>query len=439
MFSVAKKTILAISLIFSLMCREISPIDSQILTINSQTPPDNQKNIDLTDCPITPSIDSTQNPTMKNTPRIFNMSSLLNMIRDSKGALDFQRLSKRDEIIIALGELVKNDFFPKNFDNNLILDPNVYGDQEKILQLIEYLDNNKNNSASTELLDHLNEFYHIWLYQFIISDILMPKDLSISLNTYYDELYNKKIITQKNDPIFPFRTTLAKIMIYILIINGSNDSYRVKQQNLVYLLNIIKNELIEINDKLKNQIPEQNIIELIKTLQAHTLDVPAIQPKNVRKWVIGGTVIVTATVLTYVLMQEPVQDYIKNKYQKAKAEVKDWIKEVVREFGKELTNGILENEEFQKALDQSAEKVSQKVGKGVVIGLNEGAKEVGSEAVNTIVEKTKALGNGIKNGASDAWDKTKECVVSTKDFIKNWLSPKNQETTPDQTPTTTNQ
>lgn len=190
MFKVAKKIILTVSLIF--------------LFIWAQTLPADQKNnIDLTRCPITPSAESIQNSTIKNTPKIFNLNALLNLVRDSKGALDIQRQSKRNEIISTIGEYIKNDFFPKNFNVNLIFDPNIYGDQEKILQLIEYLENNTNNPSSAELLSIFNEFYHVWLYQFILSYTSMPKDLSVPLNTYYDELYNKKINAPNNNPAFP--------------------------------------------------------------------------------------------------------------------------------------------------------------------------------------------------------------------------------------------
>ncbi|MFH0898103.1 MAG: hypothetical protein V1855_00830 [bacterium] len=264
------------------------------------------------------------------------ITSTVQLFKDAPGYLDHLREEKRNEIMEIMFKLIQTGFFKNDYNGKLILDPAQKIDQNEFLYLIEQLE--KNTSEEGKLfLNVLNEYYHLCLFQFILSHLNISKKLAVAMNTYYDELYDKT--SDKDKKIYPFRTSLSKIVLMVSTIINSENSYRVKQENLVYFLSQIKKEMLQINESLnkKHRIDKQYIIKFFEALELHSLQIPIVQPKNIkRKLLILGTIILIA-VIAYVLFNKN----IKTKLVKNLSDFWNNISKKADEFTYGLTSGFL--------------------------------------------------------------------------------------------------
>ncbi len=270
----------------------------------------------------------------------------VNIFRNSPSQLDYLRLEKKNEIIETLISFVKNGFFKQAFNGSTIIDPEKSLDQKEFLNILEYLENDIPSEEGKILVDLINKYYHLVLYQFILNSMEIPNELSITMNTCYDELYSKP--SDANRTVYPFRTTLSKLMLNILIIMDDNNSYREKRELLVYLLGKTKHDLLAINSSLKkdNQVNKHYITNLIEALQMHSLQAPIVQPRNIKKIVLTTAFIFAAAFIIWILVNKPLRNKIstttKNWWNIAWKALEEKLDNAVKRVTKTATNTFME-------------------------------------------------------------------------------------------------
>lgn len=199
-------------------------------------------------------------------------------------------------------ELVKKGYFDTLYNNNLIFstdfDSAFPRNGATLLALTEWLEKNQ-DSESQFLLKKMNKFFGLQFHRFICKIDVPKSELGVVSNSFHT-LYGHKISTI--DPSFethPFRSTLSKAMIFLLMMEFGDKNYQQKKENIVYFMEGVRNKLIKINRSLSNemQVSQDHFDIVINHIESYALREPLIKPVNIKLIIFFVTLGIAVTTL----------------------------------------------------------------------------------------------------------------------------------------------
>lgn len=221
-----------------------------------------------------------------------NLMSSSPVIRGYSGDL-FTHLD--DKSLVALEEFkdLYRDLLGKGFfseDGKKIIqkgsiDKNILQSGPVLLNLIEWGQKNKQDDPMAQLLlQKLGRYLYFAFRNFVNEIDIEKKDKGrfyCLLHKFYK--FNISNATRSNDllqqSVYPFRATLSKAMIFLLIVNSTDLSYKDKIKHSVYYLDKIKRELSAVKKTLVGcSLKNEEIDEFIEFLQVYSVAEPLLKP-----------------------------------------------------------------------------------------------------------------------------------------------------------------
>lgn len=252
---------------------------------------------------------------------LFFSGSFLNLMSGSpalRGYWDDLFIHLDDKLLIAQEEfeeiyraLLEKDFFSED-EKKLILkgaiDNNILETGPVLLNLIEWGQKNKQDDPMTQVFIHKLNRYFYFVFRNFVNEMDIDKKIK---GPFYDlslELYKFKISNESSSSavfqqfIYPFRSTLSKAMLFILIVNSTDLSYEEKVKHLVYYLDKIKRELIEIKKTLTGcSLKDDDIHKFIEFLQVYSIPEPLLMVKHF-KFIFKAMAVIFACMIVIVLV-----------------------------------------------------------------------------------------------------------------------------------------
>jgi len=290
-------------------------------------------------------------------------------------------------------ELLKSDgFFNEYYNNNLIINTDLHGDfyQNGIIlfKLIEWLQQHDSRDGRF-LLKRMNKLFYLEFYRFICK-MDQEKTRDGRLFDAFSKIYHHTIpsVHMGVAPVPPFQTTLTKAIILIFTMNSANMYYESKKESLVFGLDAIRQEMLEINTSLGDKkIDEQEIRTLFARLQAHATQEPIVKPGSIRKVVIGAVLIAACIGLIYLACK-----YITIEREPANAAESKTFKATGKKprdpLGTYINKAI--NKKWDKAMEWTGKQLGR-LGENVGEKLAVGAGRVLTKATTDVDEDGKSV------------------------------------------------
>lgn len=279
---------------------------------------------------------------------LFFSGSFLNLMSSSpalRGYSDDLFTHLDDKSLIALEEfedlyrdLLEKDFFSEE-EKRLILKGSIDQDILKsgpvLLNLIEWGQKNKQDDPMAQLLLQKLGRYFYFAFRDFVNEIDIEKQdkgrFYCLLHKFYK--FNISNTTRSNDElqqsIYPFRATLSKAMIFLLIVNSADLSYKEKIKHSVYYLDKIKRELFEVKKTLVGcSLKNEEIDEFIEFLQMYSVAEPMLKPSFLKTFLKIMSVVIILCVIACVVVWFVAQNSGKT--------VKDWFIGLLTEFLNEI-------------------------------------------------------------------------------------------------------
>ena len=229
---------------------------------------------------------------------LFISGSFLNLMSSSpvlRGYSDDLFTHMDDKGLIAQEEfedlykaLLEKDFFSEDGKRFILkdsIDKNILQSGPVLLNLIEWGQKNKQDDPMVQLLLQKLGRYFYFAFRDFVNEIDIERTDKGRFYSLLHEFYKFKVQneTRSNDvfqqPIYPFRATLSKALIFILIVNSANLSYKEKIKHSVYYLDKIKRELFEVKKTLVDCfLKDEEIDEFIEFLQVYSVAEPLLKP-----------------------------------------------------------------------------------------------------------------------------------------------------------------
>jgi len=205
-------------------------------------------------------------------------------------------------------ELLKNNYFNEYYNNNLIINTDTQGDFYEngivLFKLIEWLQQNDSRD-SRFLLKRMNKLFYLEFYRFICK-MDQEKTRDGVLFELFSKIFYYKVpsVHVGNTPVPPFQTTLTKATLLIFTMNSANMYYDAKRESLIFALDAIRQEMLDINATLgDHKIDDHEIRKFFAKLQAHATQEPIVKPGSIKKIVIGAAVITVCIGLVYLALK----------------------------------------------------------------------------------------------------------------------------------------
>ena len=232
--------------------------------------------------------------------------------------LDDKSLIAQEEFEDLYKDLLNKDFFSED-EKKLFLkgsiDKNILQSGPVLLNLIEWGQKNKQDDPMVQLLLQKLGRYFYFAFRNFVNEIDIEKQdkgrFYCLLHKFYK--FNISNETRSNDVFqkstYPFRATLSKAMIFLLIVNSADLSYKEKIKHSVYYLDKIKRELFEVKKTLANfSLKDEEIDEVIEFLQVYSVAEPLLKPsflKNFFKIMVGIIVVcLIACIVIYFIFKK---------------------------------------------------------------------------------------------------------------------------------------
>jgi hypothetical protein len=287
------------------------------------------------------------------------------ILSDSSSFDMYQKIDKAEEFFKEVYcELTSKDLFNNKeifdggnmniYKNDLTInisskEKNISENGEGLLYLIEWLQQyeyflNVSSQHITEystLLKALNKFFCL-IFRKILCDIEIDKYEEYKLNPHehFSQLYDHKICNSlENWYHHPFRTTLSKTLVSILIVNYTKMSYKEKKECLVLCLEKTKKELHSINKQLgNNKLKDKHISDFIIFLEVYFLKDPIIKPRNVKRIITIALFSLAIGIVTWYIFRKGGAE----KIQKIKDDIKFWFIEMFDKGSKRVAENFME-------------------------------------------------------------------------------------------------
>jgi len=276
---------------------------------------------------------------------IFSLYSPLVIGRNSQDiAFDTQIEQAQESFENVYYELVKKGHFGDFYNNNMIIDssPNFSFSAMGpiLLNLIDWLET-KNDFDSYFLLKKINKLFCYQLHRYTCK-MEVPKNIQATMWNAYHELFKYKTTSSQNFHIHPFRTCLAKAMIYLFSVKYSGLIRTEKIESLVYYLEKLKEETIKINESFGNKQLEKTIIlDFMNNLEAYAINDPLVKPRSVRRMALIAVIVLPIIIGSGWLAFKnwPIfWNWVKNQ-----------AGELTRAMGREFTEGAFESQNLRNA------------------------------------------------------------------------------------------
>lgn len=202
--------------------------------------------------------------------------------------MDDKCLIAQEEFEDLYKALLEKDFFSEDGKKLILQDPidkNILQTGPILLNLIEWGQINKQDDPMVQLLLQKLGRYFYFAFRDFVNEIDIERTDKGRFYNLLHEFYKFKIQneTRSNNlfqqPLYPFRATLSKALIFILIVNSANLSYKEKIKHSVYYLDKIKRELFEVKKTLSGcSLKDEEIDEFIEFLQVYSVAEPLLKP-----------------------------------------------------------------------------------------------------------------------------------------------------------------
>lgn len=285
-------------------------------------------------------------------------------------------------------QLVEKGIFPTTYNNNLIINPTAEFDRKKegiiLLRLIEWLEK-QNDRECVFLLKKINKFYYLQFFRMLTLFNLEKRPWPTLVETFQN-LYHKKI-TASSKPVAPFRSSIAKMFIFMTIINEENSSLETRRASLVYVFDAIKREMLNLNQqlgdqKIDNQAIEQFVVQMgIYGVQEHLAE--SVWAKRIFWTVI---IIGAIYIIVYILLK-----YVWPKKEDIKKALKGWAEDF-RDFFTEPTAKV-----FAKEMSEKIEIATKNLKDATTEAIRDGMKTVKGDAHDTTMEAVEGALDGLDN------------------------------------------
>ncbi len=226
--------------------------------------------------------------------------------------LDDKSLVALEEFEDLYRDLLEKDFFSEE-EKSLILKGSIDQDILKsgpvLLNLIEWGQKNKQDDPMAQLLLQKLGRYFYFVFRNFVNEIEIEKQdkgrFYCLLHKFYK--FNISNKTRSNDvlqqSIYPFRATLSKAMIFLLIVNSADLSYKEKIKHSVYYLDKIKRELFEVKKTLVGcSLKNEEIDEFIEFLQVYSVAEPLLKPSFLKTFFKIMSVVIVVCVIACVVI-----------------------------------------------------------------------------------------------------------------------------------------
>ncbi len=220
---------------------------------------------------------------------------------DQEEGLDGHINQARQSLDSVYYQLVERGFFPLTYNNNLIINSQLHSNPQQegtiILKLVEWLEK-QNDREGLFLLKRLNKLFYLEFHRLIFSVKCDQADQKILLEACQELYQHKAIINGYLEK--PFRTTISKLYLLIVIVNGGELSYENKKQTLAYVLDKIKKELNATNQRIEHdKVDSATIKKFVTLLEIIAVKEPLVQSSSLRTILITTSIIVVACVILY--------------------------------------------------------------------------------------------------------------------------------------------
>lgn len=226
-------------------------------------------------------------------------------------------------------DLLDKDFFSEDEKKSLLCSlsgsivKNIRQTGPVLLSLIEWGQKNKHDDLLVQTLLHKLDRFFYFTFRNFVNEIDIEKMDEGKIYCLLHEFYKFKISTEDSSSsifkqsVYPFRTVLSKAIIFILIVNSTNLSYKEKIKHSVYYLDKIKRELFEIKKALTDcTISDIKIDEFIEILQVYSVAEPLLKTSFLKKIFTNISIVFACTMVIILVVYfslphliEPVRAY----------------------------------------------------------------------------------------------------------------------------------
>ncbi|MFH1254361.1 MAG: hypothetical protein V1646_02940 [bacterium] len=252
--------------------------------------------------------------------------------------LDDKSLIAQEEFEEFYRDLLAKDFFSED-EKRLILkgsiDKNIIQSGPVLLNLIEWGQKNKQDDPMAQLLLQKLGRYFYFAFRDFVNEIDIEKKDKGRFYCLLHKFYKFKISNEtRSDDVFqqsiyPFRATLSKAMIFLLIVNSTELSYKEKIKHSVYYLDKIKRELFEVKKTLADcSLKDEEIDEFIEFLQVYSVAEPLLKPSFLKTFLKIMSVVLVVFIVVCVVIWFVAQN--------SGTTVKDWSIGLLNDFLKGL-------------------------------------------------------------------------------------------------------
>lgn len=207
----------------------------------------------------------------------------------------------RQDIEDTYYDMVKKGHFDISYVNNFVIDLKLQGGVQKeamiILALIEWLDNQK-DQTSRLLLAKLNSLYFLEFTRFIVS-LDSSKTRSTELLEDFQTLYHYAINDRDLGHVEPFRIALSKLILLVHMVNESELRYEHRKETLALALDKIKTEMLHINDEFGTSKLDGVIKSFVTLLEVYAVREPLVKPRTMEKIIWGTVVVIVAVIIIH--------------------------------------------------------------------------------------------------------------------------------------------
>ncbi len=252
-----------------------------------------------------------------------------------------------DKLLIAQGEfeemykdLLEKSFFSED-EKKLILeetiDTNVLKAGPVLLNLIEWLQRNRQEAPEAQILLHKLGRYFYFVFRNFVNEIDVDKKIKVQFYDLLHDLYKFKIPNDTSSNFvfqqfsYPFRATLSKAMLFILIVNSTDLSYKEKVKHIVYYLDKIKRELFEIKKALSVcSLKDEDIDKFIEFLQVYSVAEPLFKPSFLKTFF----KIMVVLFIIFVVICVVIYFVVKQSGKRVEAYAEDWLEKLIDRLNK---------------------------------------------------------------------------------------------------------
>ncbi len=199
-------------------------------------------------------------------------------------------------------QLVANNYFDASYNNELVLgDINLSADiQHKGIILLQLIDamNKRNDKSALLLLQRLNKFFALKMHR-LLSENDLRQEQSVRMLGCLDDIYSHKVATPTGVAA-PFRTLLTKTFIVLAIVNDGDSHFNSRKETMLWHMNKLKHELLDINRQLGEQkIDELIIKDFVTLLAVCETKQPIIQQNRINEIAIKALIVVAFGLILY--------------------------------------------------------------------------------------------------------------------------------------------